>query len=42
MTITIPEWVLWLLGGALGLVVLALAALGILFIIAFPRGGFWR
>lgn len=42
MTITIPAWLFWLLGGALGLVVLALAALGVMFIICFPRGGFWR
>jgi len=29
MTITIPVWVFWILGGAAGLIILLLAAIGI-------------
>lgn len=40
MTITIPVWVLWTAGGALVLVVLALAALGAWFAWMW-RSGSW-
>lgn len=35
MTIVVPVWLLWLMGGVLGLVVLALAALGVMFVLMF-------
>jgi hypothetical protein len=38
MTITIPAWLLWTVGGIAGLAVLALAALGVLFCYVFKDG----
>ncbi len=38
MTMTIPDWLIWLLGIAGGLIVLGLAFLGVMFIWAFKDG----
>lgn len=42
MSITIPLWFFYIIGGVIGLGVLGLAALGILFIIAFWDFRGWR
>lgn len=36
MTITIPEWLLWGLGGVAGLIILGLAAIGVALLWAMP------
>lgn len=38
MTITIPAWVVWVLGGGIGLVLGGLMLLGILFLWVFKDG----
>lgn len=38
MTIMIPVWVLWMIGGILGVIILGLAALGVLFRWVFKDG----
>lgn len=42
MTITIPVWLLWTLGGLGVLVLLVLAFLGCVFIYTFKDFGGWR
>jgi hypothetical protein len=39
MSITIPVWIFWILGGVVGLVVLGLAALGVILLVALSGVG---
>ncbi|WP_268958138.1 hypothetical protein [Plesiomonas shigelloides] len=39
MSITIPTWLLWMLGIPLGLIVLGAAALGVYFFIGLAKAG---
>ncbi|MFH0267207.1 hypothetical protein [Vibrio rumoiensis] len=39
MTIHIPEWILWLVGIPFGVLVLALALLGLYVFNSLPKGG---
>ena len=42
MTITIPAWLLWVLGIAAGLVILFFAVFGFLFLRSYGRSGGFR
>lgn len=42
ISFSIPEWLLWLGGGLIGIIILGLAAIGIAFLHAFAGKGFWR
>lgn len=39
MSITIPTWLMWVLGIPLGLIVLGAAAIGVCFVISFAKVG---
>jgi len=41
MTITIPSWLLWVLGGIVGIFVILLAVLGLMFLIHWPGMRGW-
>lgn len=42
MTITIPDWVLWVLAIPFGIAALMFMVLGVMFFAAIGKGGFWR
>ena len=42
VTISLPVWLFWVVGGIIGCIILALAVVGVIFLWSFKDGIGWR